>query len=130
MSTHYISYKKLWPKRNLCLDFLRNFETSNKYHCVKSVQLRSFSRSVFPRILTEYGKIRSISPYSVQMRENTDQTKIRIWIHFTQCMFLIIIITTILLQSIPRFLGLGMKLIINLATCSEILLWFQWIITA
>ena len=26
----------------------------------------------------------SISPYSVQMRENTDQKKLRIWILFTQ----------------------------------------------
>ena len=29
--------------------------------------------SVFSRILTEYGDIRSISPYSVRMRENADQ---------------------------------------------------------
>ena len=29
--------------------------------------------SVFSRIRTEYGEIRSISPYSVRMRENTDQ---------------------------------------------------------
>ena len=29
--------------------------------------------SAFSRIRTEYGEIRSISPYSVRMRENTDQ---------------------------------------------------------
>ena len=29
--------------------------------------------SVFFRIWTEYGELRSISPYSVQIRENTDQ---------------------------------------------------------
>ena len=29
--------------------------------------------SEFSLILTEYGEIRSISPYSFQMRENTDQ---------------------------------------------------------
>ena len=29
--------------------------------------------SVFSRIRTEYGEKRSISPFSVQMRENTDQ---------------------------------------------------------
>ena len=29
--------------------------------------------SAFYRISTEYGEIRSISPYSVQMRENVDQ---------------------------------------------------------
>ena len=28
---------------------------------------------------------RSISPYSVQMLENTDQKKLRIWTHFMQC---------------------------------------------
>ena len=28
---------------------------------------------IFSRIRTKYGQIRSISPYSVQMRENTDQ---------------------------------------------------------
>ena len=32
-----------------------------------------FFRSVFFRIRTEYGKILRISPYSLQMRENTDQ---------------------------------------------------------
>ena len=29
--------------------------------------------SVFSRTQTEHGEIRSISPYSVRMRENTDQ---------------------------------------------------------
>ena len=29
--------------------------------------------SVFSRIWTEYGEIRSASPFSAQMRENTDQ---------------------------------------------------------
>ena len=32
-----------------------------------------FFSSVFSRIWAEYGEIRSISPYSVQMRENMDQ---------------------------------------------------------
>ena len=31
--------------------------------------------SVFSRIRTEYGEIQIISPYSVRMRENTDQSK-------------------------------------------------------
>ena len=26
-----------------------------------------------------------MDPYSVEMRENTDQKKLRIWTHFTQC---------------------------------------------
>ena len=42
-------------------------------HCVKSVQIRSYFWSVFSRIRTEYGDILHISPYSVRMRENTDQ---------------------------------------------------------
>ena len=40
-------------------------------HCMKSVQIRSF---LLVRIF----------PYSVQMRENTDQEKLRIWTLFTQ----------------------------------------------
>ena len=35
--------------------------------------------SVFSRIRAEYGEIIRISPYSVQMRENTDQKQLRIW---------------------------------------------------
>ena len=53
-------------------------------HCVKSVQIRSFFWSVFSRIRTEYGEKRSISPYSVRIRENSDQEKHRIWTLFTQ----------------------------------------------
>ena len=33
---------------------------------------------------TEYGEIWSISSYSVRMRENTDQKKLRIWTPFRQ----------------------------------------------
>ena len=51
-------------------------------HCVKSVQIRSVFWSVFSRIWTEYGKILGISPYSVRMREYTDQKKLRIWRDF------------------------------------------------
>ena len=46
-----------------------------KIHHVKSIQIRSFFWSVFHLIWTEYGNIRSISPYSVQIRENTYQKK-------------------------------------------------------
>ena len=52
-------------------------------HYVKSVPIRSFFWSVFSRIRTEYGEIRSISPYSVQMRENTDQ-KNSVFGHFSR----------------------------------------------
>ena len=56
-------------------------------HSVKCVQIRSFFGSVFSHIRTEYGEILCISPYSVRMRENTDQEKLRIWTLFTQCSF-------------------------------------------
>ena len=58
-----------------------------KDHCVKSVQTQGFFWSVFSRIRTEYGEIRSISPYSVRIRENRDQNKLRIWTHFKQPIF-------------------------------------------
>ena len=53
-------------------------------HCVKSVQIRRFFWPVFSRIRTEYGEILRIFPYSVRMRENKNQKKLRIWILFTQ----------------------------------------------
>ena len=43
------------------------------YHCMKSVQIRNFFWSVFSCIRIEYGDFHSRSPYSVRMRENTDQ---------------------------------------------------------
>ena len=43
-----------------------------------------FFWSVFSCIRTEYGEIRSISPYSVQMWENRNQKKLPIWALFTQ----------------------------------------------
>ena len=45
---------------NVCLIIL---------HCVKSIQMWSFFWSVFSRIRTEYGDLRSKSPYSVRIRE-------------------------------------------------------------
>ena len=53
-------------------------------HCVKSVQMRSFSWSVFSYIRTEYGDLLRKSQYLVQIQENTDQKKLRIWTLFTQ----------------------------------------------
>ena len=43
--------------------------------------ITEFFWSVFSRIRTEYGDLRS---KFVQMRENTDQKKFRIWTLFTQ----------------------------------------------
>ena len=49
-----------------------------KPYCVKSVHIRTYSGLHFSRIWTEYGEIRSISPYSVQMRENVGKMRIRV----------------------------------------------------
>ena len=40
--------------------------------------------SVFSRIRTKYGEILRISPYSVRIRENTEQKNLRIWTIFRQ----------------------------------------------
>ena len=56
----------------------------NWFHCVKSTHIQRFFWSVFSLIQTEYGKIRSISPNSIRMQENTYQ-KLRIRTLFTQC---------------------------------------------
>ena len=53
-------------------------------YCAKSGQIRSFFWSLFSCIWTEYGDLRSKSPYLVQIQENTDQKKLRIWTLFTQ----------------------------------------------
>ena len=53
-------------------------------HCAKSVQIRCFFWSVFSRIWTEYGVLLRNFPYSVQIRENTDQKKLRFGLFFTQ----------------------------------------------
>ena len=54
---------------------------------MKSIQIRSYFWSAFSRIRTEYGEILRISPYSVRMRENTDQKKLLIWTLFTQLIY-------------------------------------------
>ena len=73
---------------------------SNEFHCMKSIQIRSFFWSAFYCIRTEYGDLlrkspysvrlqenaRSKSPYSVWIQKNADQKKLRIWALFTQCL--------------------------------------------
>ena len=44
-------------------------------HCLKGVQIRSFFWYVFSHIWTEYGELLRKSPCSVQIWENTYQTK-------------------------------------------------------
>ena len=59
---------------------LRNFELKGQkqtLHCVKSVPIRSYSGPYFPAFRRNskryFLSLRSISPYSVRMRENTDE---------------------------------------------------------
>ena len=49
------------------------FDTFIYFALRKKCPYSKLFQSVFPRIRTEYGEIRSISPYSVRMRENMDQ---------------------------------------------------------
>ena len=49
---------------------------SPNYHCLKSIQIRSFSCPFF---------LRSKSPYLVRIQEITDQKKFRIWTLCMQC---------------------------------------------
>ena len=59
-------------------------------HCVKIVQIRSLFWSVFSCTRTKHGNLRSKSPYSVQIQENTDQKKLGIWTLFTQLLAVVI----------------------------------------
>ena len=59
------------------------------YHCVKCFCIRSYSGRYFPRSWTEYGEILHISPYSVRMRNNTDQNNSE-YGHFLCSVFLIV----------------------------------------
>ena len=74
------------PYRIKPSDNLKMFnDLIENWHYVKSAQIQSFFLSVSSCIRTEYGEIRRISPYSLRMRENTDQEKLRIWTLLTQC---------------------------------------------
>ena len=74
----YFAWNAQFKVLKLQTDFSQNI------HCLKSVQMRSYFWSVFSRIRTKYGDLRSKSPYSVRMQENKDQKKLRIWTLFTQ----------------------------------------------
>ena len=69
-----------------------NIDTTLFLHCptkdihyVKSVQIRSrsFSGPYFP-VIGLNTEIYCKSPYSVQIQDNTDQKKLRIWTLFTE----------------------------------------------
>ena len=70
---------------------------------LKSVQIRSFFWCLFSFIPSEQGYLRSKSPYSVRIQENTDQKKLSIWTLFTQWEYanqIIVFIRTYLVQCI------------------------------
>ena len=66
--------------------FPNNFDQKiiNTFTLRKKCPYSKLVWSVFPRIRTEYGEIRSISAYSVHMRENTDQNHSE-YRHFLRC---------------------------------------------
>ena len=73
--------------KNCCNEMMLRLYDCNhslRRHCVKSVQIRSLFWSVFFRIRTEYEELRSISPFLVRMRENTDQKILLFSTLFTQ----------------------------------------------
>ena len=70
--------------RSFMPSIYQDLKIAMKAHCMKSAQIRSFFWSVFSHIRTEYGGLRSKSQYSVLIRENTDQKKLRILTLFTQ----------------------------------------------
>ena len=65
----------------------------------KKCQYSEFFWSVFSRIWTEYGEIRSISSCSVRIWENTDQKKLRIWTLFTHWRFLSLVYTVMVISN-------------------------------
>ena len=72
INQHYMS---AWSKK-VKLSFTED--------CMKSVQMRTFFWSLFSTIRTEYADLRNLSPFSVQIQENTDHKKLRIRTLFTQ----------------------------------------------
>ena len=82
----YLFVNSYVNSKMLLYHLLQEWNSIKAFHCVRSVRIRSFSGpyfptfglkterySVFSRIQTENGEILRISPYSVRMRENTDQ---------------------------------------------------------
>ena len=54
----------------------KQFDEGNFITLREMCPYSEFFWPVFSRIRTEYGEIRSISPHSVRLRENTDQKKL------------------------------------------------------
>ena len=107
----FFTFKISFVKKN-CLVNLNIYTTMRNcmlFHCMKSVQIRSFCWSVF-----------SIFLYSDWIQENTDQ-KLDTWTLFTQCFTLMIffleernIIILLWWQSLTTFLLVMLKKIMVL----------------
>ena len=76
----YCSLIWMFHSRRLSNKIYSNYERAlritcndRKSHCVKSVQIQAYFWSVFFCIRIEYGDLRSKSPYSIRIQENTDQ---------------------------------------------------------
>ena len=77
---HICNFTEIEKRQVLLPSGYRNFgfQIFNlKFHCGKSVQIRSFFWSVFSCIWTEYENLRSKSPYLVQIQENRHQKNLR-----------------------------------------------------
>ena len=58
---------------NVTAKYVKVVKSRTQSHFVKSAQIRSYFWSVFSCVRTEYGYLLRKSPYSVQIKENTDQ---------------------------------------------------------
>ena len=67
--------------------FVHNSSCSRRCSLSEKCPYLDLFWSAFSRIRTEYGKILRISPYSVRMRENTEQKLLRICTLFTQWLY-------------------------------------------
>ena len=74
-------YLEFWWTWKLKLDLI--FVQKNVGYGVSSQTLREKCPNTEFFLVTEYEEIRSICPYSVRMRQNTDEKKLRIWTLFT-----------------------------------------------
>ena len=74
-------YLEFWWTWKLKLDLI--FAQKNVGYGVTSQTLREKCPNTEIFLVTEYEEMRSICPYSVRMRQNTDEKKLRIWTLFT-----------------------------------------------
>ena len=83
----------------LTMFLCQNLRISSEIHCGKSVQMRSFFWFVFSCIRIKYEDLLRKSPYSVQIRENTNQEKLRFG-QFSHRKFFFLNITVKSLQKV------------------------------